>query len=159
MKAMIAIIAFFGLSLSLMAQPPQRQRHFHQRDQGVFPMLDLTEDQKAEVKEIHLAKMKENQPMKDELKINRAKINALANNDNPDMKEIVSLIEANSVIITSMQVKQIESRIKIRSLLTDDQKVIYDARVSQPHGRRAIAQHQMERMGRMDCGSREKYRF
>ena len=93
-KALIAIIALFGLSLSLMAQPHQRQHQFQQMNQCGFTALDLTEGQQAEIKEIHLARLKEIQPRKDELNINKAKINALVNKDNPDIKEIVSLVEA-----------------------------------------------------------------
>ena len=159
MKVLIAIMAFFGLSLSVMAQPPQRLHQFHQRDQGGFAMLNLTEDQKAEVKEIHLARMKEIQPLKDELRINRAKLNALMNKDNPDMKEIVSLIEANGMILTNIQVKRIESKMKVRALLTDEQKVICDARVSKPYRKRVIARQHMDRMGQMDRITPGKYRF
>jgi len=122
-------------------------------------MLDLTEDQRAEVKEIHLVRMKEVQPLKDQLKINRAKLNALVNKDNPDMKEIVNLAEANAKIMTNIQVKQIESKIKVRSLLTDEQKVIYDAHEGRPNRRRAIAQHRMDHMGQMDRRAHARYRF
>ena len=44
------------------------------------------------------------------------------------MNEIVGLVEANGRIMTQIQVNKINSRIKVRSLLTDDQKVIFDAR-------------------------------
>ena len=85
--------------------------------------------------------MKEIQSLKDELKINRAKINALIKKDEPDMKEIVGLVEANGRILTQIRVKQIESKIKVRSLLTDDQKVIFDAHDGRMHRRRAMTEY------------------
>ena len=127
LKVLLAIIAVLGLSLSLMAQPEQRQRQFQQRDHFGCAMLDLTEEQKAEIKEIHLARLKEIQPLKDEISINRAELNALVKNDDPDMKKITGLVEANGELMTKIRISQIESRIKVRSLLTNDQKVIWDS--------------------------------
>ena len=150
MKVLIAIIALFGISLSLMAQPQQRQRQMQHRDQGGMSILDLTEDQKAEIKAIHITQVKAIQSLKDEVMINKAKINAAMNMDNPDMKEIVGLVEANGKLLTDIQTKKIESQIKVRSLLTDEQKVMVDAHQGQRQGKRAFAQHRMERPYRME---------
>jgi Spy/CpxP family protein refolding chaperone len=159
MKVLIAVVALFGLSLSLMAQPPQRQHEFHKRDYVGIAMMDLTEAQKADVKEIQIARMKEVQPLKDELNINRAKLNALVNKDNPDMKKIVSLAEANGKIMTNIHIKQIESKIRVRALLTDEQKVIYDAHEGQPGRRMAIAEQRMDFKGHINHRTPAKYRF
>lgn len=145
LKILIAIIAFFGLSLSLMAQPRERHPQLEPKGQHGFTMMDLTEEQKTEIKKIHLAGMKDVQPLKDELKINKAKINALIKQDNPDMKEIVSLVEANGKLLTQIQVKRIEDRIQVRSLLTDEQKVIFDAHDGSFQKRRARAEHRPQR--------------
>ena len=151
MKVLIAIIALFGLSLSLMAQTQQRQCQFNQRDQYTCAALDLADDQKAEIKEVRLAKLKKIQPLKDEAKINKAKINALVNKDNPDMKKIVSLVEANGKIMTQMQVIKIDGKIKVRALLTDEQKVIFDARNGQFQKNRAIPQYRQQRRSPNRC--------
>ncbi len=140
-KVLIALVALFTISISLMAQPGQRQRPYPPNDQKGFPTMDLSDEQKAEIKEIQLARTKEIQPLKDELRINKAKINALVHKDNPDMQEVVSLVEANGKILTQIQVKNIESRIKVRGLLTDEQKVIFDAHSGRMKGHRALAQH------------------
>lgn len=142
-KLLVAIIVVLGLSLSVMAQQHQRRQMPQQsmKAQSGLQFLDLTEEQKDQIKEIHLAHMKDMQPNKDEVKINRAKINALLNNDDPDMKEIVSLVKANGKLLTQIQVKNIEQKINVRSLLTDDQKIIYDAQGEKMGKRRAMAQH------------------
>ncbi|MFC2116283.1 Spy/CpxP family protein refolding chaperone [Bacteroidota bacterium] len=140
-KVLFAIIVLFGLSLSLMAQPYQKQEQYRQEDRcGVFA-INLTDEQKTEIKEIHMARMKETQTLSDEVKINKAKINALLNKENPDMKEIVSLVEANGKMLTQIQIRNIESNIKVRVLLTDEQKLIFDARKGKMQKNRAMAQH------------------
>jgi len=142
-KLLVAIIVVLGLSLSVMAQPYGRGQ-MQQRSmkfQAGMQMLDLTEDQKEQIKTMHLTHVKDVQPLKDEVKINRAKINALLNNDDPDMKQIVSLVEANGKLLTQIQVKGIEQKINVRSLLTDEQKIIFDAHSEKTGKRRAMAQH------------------
>ena len=98
----------------------------------------LTEDQ---IKEIHLAHMKDVQSLKDEVKINRVKVDVLLKTDDPDMKEIVGLVEANGKLLTQIQVKSFEQKISVRSLLTDEQKIIYDAHGDKIRERREMAEH------------------
>ena len=126
-KVLMAIIVLLGLSLSVMAQQQSRHQQFQQKEKSALGILNLTEEQKSEIKEIHLTQLKEVQPLKDELLINKAKINALVNKDTPDMKEIVSLVEANGKILTDIQVKEIASKINVRGLLNEEQKVMFDA--------------------------------
>ena len=142
-KLLVAIIVVLGLSLSVMAQPYGRgqMQQRSMKSQAGMQMLDLTEDQKEQIKIMHLTHVKDVQPLKDEVKINRAKINALLNNDDPDMKQIVSLVEANGKLLTQIQVKGIEQKINVRSLLTDEQKIIFDAHSEKMGKRRAMAQH------------------
>lgn len=146
-KLLVAIIVVLGLSLSVMAQPYQRRQMPQQfmKAQSGLQFLDLTEEQKDQIKEIHLAHMKAVQPNRDEVKINRAKINALLNNDDPDMKVIVSLVETNGKLLTQIQVKSIDQKIGVRSLLTDEQKIIYDAHSEKMSEWRAIAQYHRHR--------------
>ena len=141
-KLLVAIIVVLGLSLSVMAQPQQRGQMQHQSmmAHSGYQFLDLTEDQEDQINHIHLAHMKDVQPLKDEVKINRAKVNALLNNDDPDMKKIVSLVETDGKLLTQIQVKSIEQKINVRSLLTEEQKIIFDAHGEKMENRRALAQ-------------------
>lgn len=146
-KLLVAIIFILGLSLSVMAQPNQRRQIPHQsmRAQSPLKFLDLSEEQKDQIKEIHLAHMKDVQANRDEVKINRVKINAQLHNDDPDMKEIVKLVEANGKLLTQIQVKSIEEKINVRLLLTDEQKIIFDAQGEKIRERRAMAQNYRHR--------------
>ena len=146
-KLLVAIIVVLGLSLSVMAQPSRKgpMDHRSMTAKSGLQYLDLTEEQKDQIKEIHLAHMKDVQSQKDEVKINRVKVDALLKRDDPDMKEIVSLVEANGKLLTEIQVKSIEQKISVRSLLTDEQKIIYDARGERIRERRAMAEHYWHR--------------
>jgi Spy/CpxP family protein refolding chaperone len=108
-------------------------------------LLDLTEEQKDQIKEIRMAHLKDVQPLKDEVKINRAKIDALLHQDDPDMDQIVSLVEENGKLLVQIQVKSIEQKISVRSLLTDEQKAIFDAQSEKMERRRAFAEHHRHR--------------
>lgn len=142
-KLLVAIIIVLGLSLSVMAQPSRRGQMASRpmNVQSGLQLLDLSQEQKDQIKEIRLAHMKDVQPIKDEVKINRAKVDALLKRDDPDMKQIVSLVEADGKLLTQIQVKSIDQKIKVRSLLTDEQKVLYDARSERMGKRRDMAQH------------------
>lgn len=142
----MAMIVLLGLSLGMMAQQQPRHKQFQQREKSAFGMLNLTEEQKSGIKEIHLSQVKEVQPLKDELLINKAKINALVKKDSPDMKEIVSLVESNGKILTQMQVKEIESKIKVRGLLNDEQKVMFDSHSGKMQKRKAMTQHRSQKI-------------
>jgi Spy/CpxP family protein refolding chaperone len=144
LKVLIAIIIVLGLSLPLMAQQQQKEYHMKQGENDRFGMLDLSEEQKAEMKEIRLEKHKVIQPLKDELQINKAKINALVKKDNPDMKEIVNLVEANGKILTQIRVKEIESKVKVRGILDEEQKVIFDAHYGRMQQRKTMAHHRKQ---------------
>jgi Spy/CpxP family protein refolding chaperone len=142
-KLLVAIVVVLGLSLSVMAQQhyrkqmPQRSMMAHSSMQ----LLDLTEKQKDQIKEIRLAHMKDVQPLKDEVKINRVTVDVLLKADEPDMKKIVSIVEANGKLLTQIQVKNIDQTINVRGLLTDEQKIIYDAHSERMNKRRAMAAH------------------
>ena len=128
-KVLVVFTILLVLSHSLMAQPRQRRMQQHgetYRFEQIIP--GLTEEQKIQMKEIHLATLKEVLPLKDELKVNNARLNLLVKKDNPDMKEIKSLVQTNAEMQIKIEILTTESRIKTRSLLTDEQKILLDAR-------------------------------
>ena len=131
LKILIAITVLLALSYNLMAQPQQRRMvsPAAKTQTGQF-IPGLTEDQKSQMKELKLATMKAVQPLKDELMVNKAMLNLLVRKDNPDMNEIRSLVEATAEIQVKVQILTIESQIKTRNLLNEEQKVLLDARVN-----------------------------
>ncbi len=139
MKVLMAIILLLGLSLSILAQPQSGHRQNQQKNKSGFGLLNLSDEQEASIKEIHLAQIKAVMPLKDEMSINKAKLNALIKKDDPNMKEIVGLVEANGKILTEIQVKNIENKINIRTLLNDEQKVIFDSQYRKMQQRNMMA--------------------
>ncbi len=127
-RMMLAITVILTLSYSLMAQPQRRSMQTNRPDGNfMYFFPELTEEQKSQIEEINLETLKEVQPLRDELQVNNAELNTLVKKDDPDMDAISKLVEENSGIRTRIQMLNIEGRIKIRSLLTEDQKVRFDA--------------------------------
>ena len=134
LKILTAIAIALAISISLMAQPQQRPvRKPVERGKYSAFMADMTEEQKAQIKEIHLSQLKDVQPLNDELKINRARLNKMVKQDNPDMKAITSLVEENASINTKIQILAIESSIKVRDLLSEEQRILYDSKGDRRH--------------------------
>lgn len=88
---------------------------------------DLTEDQKTKIEDLRLEQMKEMTNHRNQMDELRAKKRTLMTSDNADMKEINSVIDQ----MTSLQNKRMKASAKhrqeVRSLLTEEQKVYFDA--------------------------------
>jgi hypothetical protein len=54
-------------------------------------------------------------------------------------------VEADGKLLTQIQVKRIEKTIHVRSLLTEEQKILYDAHYERMDRQRALAQHHRHR--------------
>ncbi|MBL7113586.1 MAG: periplasmic heavy metal sensor [Bacteroidales bacterium] len=87
---------------------------------------DLSEDQMDQIKDLHTAHLKDIKPLKNDVKINNAILDALQTEDEPDLGKINELIEENGKLLTDIRKKQVAHKMEIRSLLTDDQKVFFD---------------------------------
>lgn len=144
-KLIVLALVLGGLSIGLMAQPRKMGPRSGQGPHHGMNMLNLSEEQRSEIKQIRMDRAGEIQPLKDEIRINRAMITAQMHKDDPDMKQIISLVEKNGSILTQIRVKEIESRIKIRGLLNDEQKVIFDAGDRHMIGHRQLAEHMQNR--------------
>lgn len=91
--------------------------------------LKLTDDQKAKIKEIHMASYKEMKALQNQMGELKAKQHTLTTADKADM----TAINANIDEITKVQSKMMKIRAsnhqQIRSLLTDEQKMIFDSKM------------------------------
>ena len=82
-KILIAIVMALTISYSLVAQPRQgRMQKPGEGNRMEHPLPGFSDEQKSQMKDIHLAAMKDAQPLKDELKVNRARLNILVKKDN-----------------------------------------------------------------------------
>lgn len=117
----------------------QRGRNFENRGDGFGQsgfcerIPDLTEDQQAKIDALRLEQMKQMTNHRNQMDVLRAKKRTLMTSDNADMKEINSVIDQ----MTSLQNERMKTSAKhrqaVRNLLTDEQKVYFDAMSG--HGR------------------------
>jgi len=125
------LVLLSGISTRIFAQQGYwRQPGPAERERQIPGLLDLTEEQQEQITDLRTAYLKDIQPLKNELNINKAKLDALLTEDNPQVNEINNLIENNGKIQIEIRKKQVAHQLEIRKLLDDEQKVIFDSR---PH--------------------------
>lgn len=134
--AMLFIASILGMSSNLFAQRGYRNQNvdrpqrFQNQDPGFYcrNIPDLTEEQQDEIMELRTAHLKEMQDERNALAEKRVRLRSLRTSNSPDMGTINQTIEEMSEIRATMQ-KEREKHIQnIRNVLTDDQRVYFDAR-------------------------------
>jgi len=139
----------FGLIQVTSAQPGygrgEYRQGFQARSYGLQQaerhmwIPDLTEEQKSHIKELRTGHMKEIQPIKNELKINKARMDALMTEENPNLDKINKLIEESGSMQIQLRKESAAFKLEVRKLLTDEQKVFLDTHQGRPrrdfHGR------------------------
>ncbi len=129
-----SIIAFMLFTTSgLYAQPGHE---FH-KGMGV----KFTDEQKAKMKEIHLASYKEMNALKNQMGELRAKQHTLTTSDKPDMASINANIDEMTKVRNKMMKIRAADHQKIRALLTDEQKMMFDSKMMHRGGKHRMFQH------------------
>ncbi|MDP4183740.1 MAG: Spy/CpxP family protein refolding chaperone [Bacteroidota bacterium] len=127
----VTIMALF-ISVAVSAQPQeQRKEKAHQgieREHGPADQLKLTDAQKAQFKDLHMQMFKEVKPLKDELRELEAHHQTLVTQNSPDIEAIYKSIDKMSVVKTKLAKIQANYHQKMRALLTDEQRVMFDQR-------------------------------
>jgi Spy/CpxP family protein refolding chaperone len=160
----IAVVTLIILPLTVVMGQDKgnRQGERMQRQDGSrLEMLipDLTEDQQGKIKNIHLNMMKESLSIRNKLGENRAKLKTLQTAENPDMNAIDNLIDESSSLHADLQKKAAANHQQVRSILTEEQRVIFDSHSGQMRaragrqGREGMrGQHQRHRLHHPDGG-------
>jgi len=97
---------------------------------GACNIPELTADQEAKLKEFRTKHLKEITPLKNELNEKHARLQTLESADKLDMAAIDKTIDEIAQIKAKLMKKHIAHRAEVASILTDDQKVFFNA-----HGR------------------------
>ncbi len=101
-------------------------RNFDGRGMGLLG-LNLTEEQQLKFNELRTRNMKEMLPLNNQMQEKRARLRTLTTAEVVNQKEIDKLIDE----MTADNAKQMKMRVKhqqeIRSLLTEEQRVIFDS--------------------------------
>ncbi len=99
--------------------------------------LDLTDTQKEQMKAMRVGFMKEMTPLKNNMGIKMAELKAASTGDNVDAKAVNKLMDEIGAMRTNMAKKQFANQQKVRTVLSDEQKVMFDAHCAQGmHGGR-----------------------
>lgn len=125
--ALLAVTLLMATGLDAVAQ---RGRGMDRRGgmEQVCPNIpDLTEEQRQDLMELRTGHLKEMQSFRDQIDINRAEYRALMRGDRTDMAAINANIDERGEIRSQMEKKQAGHHQAIRNLLTEEQRVWFDA--------------------------------
>ncbi len=96
----------------------------------VVNALDLSEEQQKQMKDIKLGHKKATQNLREEMQELRLKQKHLLNDENPNKNEIFSNLDRISSIQNQLAKERVLSQKEIRSILDEDQLVLF---LSKPH--------------------------
>ena len=143
-RKMMAVLVGMILTVSLMAQRGHGPGSFNADKPGMGHFCqaipDLTPEQEQQISELRTMQIKEMNDSRSDLSIKHAELHKLQTADKADMDKINAKIDEIGKIKTEMAKKRAAHIQKVRALLTDEQRVIFDSR----HGKHG----QGMRMGR-----------
>ena len=138
---------------------PQEVRQVMRPEGFAMPAQTLDDKQREELKKMRTQQLKERVQTRNLLREKRAKLETLQTADKPDMKEINKVIDEIAAIQAQEMKTQAANRQKVRSLLTDEQRVLFDARGGIRENMRAGEGVRPDRREGYRPGNREGFRF
>jgi Spy/CpxP family protein refolding chaperone len=105
----------------------------------------LTDEQKAKIEEIKLASGKESLQRQNKMSELEAQLTTALSQDKVDKNKVNNLIDEIGKLRTDSRKARVADHLKIRELLTEKQKIIFDQHRS---GRYFSGDHPRNRMGR-----------
>ncbi|WP_075602508.1 Spy/CpxP family protein refolding chaperone [Saccharicrinis aurantiacus] len=131
--ALVAIVSVFGIN-NILAQKGSCNKGERQGQMKGKFFAELTDTQKEEIKALHVKFTKENMPIKDEITVLEAQLNKASKGDEVNTKEVNKLIDQISELKAGMMKKRFANKQEVRNLLTDEQKVMFDAHSGKMQG-------------------------
>jgi Spy/CpxP family protein refolding chaperone len=130
----LTIAALIVMSLGLKAQPPvnggvgpsnQMRSHVQMtgRMEALKKSLNLTAEQKEDIKKIRLAMSKELTPLRNKVGESAAHLKTLTSTDKPDMAAINQTLEKTGAQKTEIAKAEMKYRMQMRSVFTEEQLV------------------------------------
>ncbi|MCB0282501.1 MAG: Spy/CpxP family protein refolding chaperone [Calditrichae bacterium] len=142
-KILSASIISLFLAGSIFAQQgprngDMRQRYDEKRGPRHAQMMEnlgLNDEQKAEIEKIHTENMKESLQIGNQIGEKEAQLRTLETADKADLDKINKVIDEIGSLRTKMEKMHAQTKQKVRALLTDEQRVKFDAQPGfRPHG-------------------------
>ncbi|MBN2620496.1 Spy/CpxP family protein refolding chaperone [candidate division WOR-3 bacterium] len=139
-SVLLLIAALFIVSSSLVfAQHPEgdgkgKAPGHGEKFSGHGPMIpDLTDAQKEQMQNLHMELLRAMKPLQNEIGEKEARLHTLQSADKVNMSEINKVIEDIGQLRTKIMKLNVAHHQEIRSLLTEEQRVFFDAH-HPPHG-------------------------
>lgn len=103
-------------------------------------LLDLSDDQKEQMKDLRIAHMKDTESLRDEAELIRLKQKQMMTSENPSMSDLKTNVNRLSEIQNQLAKKRFDNQLEIRKILDEDQLVLFLNRSGKgfKHGRRAL---------------------
>jgi len=125
---LVLLVSTLMLSTTSFAQRGPRGMNMRNDSTGFFCKLpNLTADQQTKMESLRTKHLKEVSPLRNELAEKRAHLKTLESVDKPDMTAINKTIDEISALQSKMMKLRASHRIEVSSILTDDQKVYFNA--------------------------------
>ena len=98
-------------------------------------MLDLSEEQMGKIEDINIQHQKGQIQVRNQIREKEAQLRTQMTQDNIDQARVFILIDEIGKLRTESMKSRTEAHIKIRALLTDKQKILFDQRTGRSPGR------------------------
>lgn len=136
MKRLVKVAMTITLMLMVIniANAQQGQRNGNRQGSGngqgfsSEQSLNLTEDQRTQMKSKRLKMQQEMLPIQNKIGENRAKLRTLSTVENADMKAINKVIDSNSQLSAKLTKLRAANRQDIRKILSEEQRIMFDSR-------------------------------
>jgi Spy/CpxP family protein refolding chaperone len=90
----------------------------------------LTQEQKDQIKTIRTAQMKKALPLRNQINEQKAKLRTLTTGDKIDTKSAQKVLAKIEGLKTELAKQMVRNRLDIRNVLTEEQRIMFDARSS-----------------------------
>ena len=140
-RILIAIMLISASSYTYAQHHPHEKKHtrahHHKKKHAsiIMSIPDLTEKQKEQIKEIHMAKTKKTIPIKNELGEKKARMKTLMSEEKPQEEAIMKLVEEMGALRTQNNKIKIASKLEIHKILTEEQRLWLLAHTPNHHQR------------------------
>ena len=126
-------VLFLGLmfySQTITAQHHEMKMGQNHECNGIAKQIpNLTEQQQTQIKNLRVEHMKKVQQLKNLIDVKKAELKVLQTADKPDLNAINKKIDEKASLKTELEKERAAFRQKVRSLLNDEQKIIFDAKM------------------------------
>lgn len=124
MTVMLAIML-----LSIMQVSAQFQRGQNQKGEGMHLLmfLDLSEEQETQAKAFYSQMKEKTTPIQLDVTAKEVRLQKLMIADKIEENTVFAMVDEISALKAQIRKARLQNKIKLRSILTDDQRVIFDA--------------------------------